>query len=177
MSRYVVMLRAVNVGGRKVGMARLRELFVEAGLQDVSSYIQTGNVIFSADRSPADAIAGLERDIEAEFGVPGILILRSGAELAAVVGANPYLDREPDQAKLHVTFLVEAPAADKVAATTVPAGETAEFEVAGRDVYLHTPDGYGRTKLTNSYLERRLGTSGTTRNWRTVLKLRDLTSG
>jgi len=176
-SRHVALLRAVNVGGRKVAMARLRELFAGAGFTDVSTYIQTGNVIFTSDRPPGPRISELERQIDVEFGVPGTVILRSAAELAAVIGANPYLDREPDQAKLHVTFLVGTPDPAKVAAASVPAGESAEFQVTGRDVFLHTPDGYGRTKVSNSYLERRLGTPGTTRNWRTVLKLHGLVAG
>jgi uncharacterized protein (DUF1697 family) len=176
-SRYVAMLRAVNVGGRKVPMARLRELFDEVGFTDVSTYIQTGNVIFTSDRSPGSRISDLEHRIDAEFGVPGTVILRSAADLAAVIEANPYLDDEPDQAKLHVTFLVGTPDPAKVAAAVVPAGETARFRVVGRDVFLHTPDGYGRTKVSNSFLERRLGTPATTRNWRTVLKLHDLAAG
>jgi uncharacterized protein (DUF1697 family) len=91
-----------------------------------------------------------------------------------VVAANPFLDGSADLAKLHVTFLAEAPDPERAARLEAPAGQPDELSLAGREVYLHTPDGYGRSKLSNAFLEKRLGVAATTRNWKTVGKLKEL---
>ncbi|WP_309140055.1 DUF1697 domain-containing protein [Micromonospora sp. 4G55] len=105
------------------------------------------------------------------------VLVRSGAELAAVVDGSPYAGRQDDPTRLLVAFLATAPTKAKAAALTVPGNENVEFTVAGREVYLHFPDGgYGRSKFTNAYLEKQLGVVATTRNWKSVRALRDLTA-
>lgn len=176
MTAYVALLRAVNVGGTKVVMKELRALFVDLGYADATTYLQSGNVVFTG---PADAEAALASEIRermaADLGVDAHILVRGHDHLATVVAGNPYLDRTDDPTKLHVTFLAEPSAEpDRL---VVPPGETAELTLAGRDVYLYCPDGYGRTKLNNMYLERRLRVPATTRNWRTVTTLCEMTSG
>jgi uncharacterized protein (DUF1697 family) len=93
-----------------------------------------------------------------------------------VLGGNPFVKGKKDPTKLHVTFLAENPARAKVSKLDPERAEPDEFRVVGRQVYLHCPNGYGRSKLTNAYFEKQLGVPATTRNWRTVTKLGELTS-
>ena len=179
MTTYVALLRGINVGGRtRVGMDDLRRLFVALGHADVKSYVQSGNVLFSSPVEESSRLIGdIERRIARDLGVTVTVLLRTKDDLARVVANNPFVSRETDPAKLHVTFLADAPDHERVARLDTPSGGPDEFSLAGREVYLHCPHGYGRTKLNNAYLERRLGVAATTRNWNTVTKLCDLASG
>ncbi|MER7457549.1 DUF1697 domain-containing protein [Micromonospora sp. NPDC126480] len=175
MTRWVALLRGVNVGGVRVGMADLRRVVAGLGHEDVKTYLQSGNVVFGSGTRDADALArGIETAL-AELGAAVPVLVRSGREMAALAGGNPYAAGEDDPTKLHVTFLATAPAVPAVAGLTVPGGENVAFTVTGREVFLHYPDGgYGRSKFTNNYLEKRLGVVATTRNWRSVRALADL---
>ncbi|MEU7994077.1 DUF1697 domain-containing protein [Micromonospora sp. NPDC049060] len=179
MDRWVALLRGVNVGGAKVAMADLRRLVTDLGHQDVQTYLQSGNVVFGSTVRDADALArGIERAIADELGLTVPVLVRSGRELAAVAGGNPYAGREDDPTRLLVVFLATAPDPAAVAALTVPDGENLAFSVAGREVYLHYPDGgYGRSRFTNNHLEKKLGLVATTRNWRSVRALAGMSTG
>ncbi|MFI7578034.1 DUF1697 domain-containing protein [Micromonospora sp. NPDC049497] len=176
MDRYVALLRGVNVGGAKVGMADLRRLVTNLGHDDVKTYLQSGNVVFGSSVRDAEALAGgIERAIAGELGLTVPVLVRSGREMAAVAGGNPYADREEDPTRLLVAFLATAPKKSTVDALAVPGGENVAFTVSGREVFLHYPDGgYGRSRFTNAYLEKKLGVVATTRNWRSVRALADL---
>lgn len=176
MTRYVAMLRAVNLGGdSSMVMTELRQVFVDQGYTDAKTYIQTGNVVFGAPGQNEDeVVARIRGGISGRWGKDVPVLLRSLAEMDAVIAANPYLAEQDDPTKLHVTFLDKDPGADRQAALASPAGETGTLALVGRDVFVHVPDGYGRSKLTNAFIEKRTGTVGTTRNWRSVLKLRDM---
>lgn len=180
------MLRAVNVGGRKVAMKALQQVFVDLGYEDAATYIQSGNVVFTGPAGPAGGQAaalraavarGIEERIAADLGVPTSVLLRSGPELDKVVAANPFLAGGAEAAHLHVTFLAAAPDTAKTKAVDPDGYPPDRFEIIGREVYLHCPDGYGRSKLTNAFWERRLGVAATTRNWRSVTTMRDLALG
>ncbi len=177
MKTYVALLRGVNVGGRaKVSMSELRRLFDDLGYAEAKTYIQSGNVIFKASLSnPAGAATEIAGRIEQDLGVACGVLLRSDADLVAVLGANPYLLTDSvDMKTLFVAFLDRRPTREQSSKLVVPPGETAEFTLSGREIYLHYPDGYGRTKLSNTYIEKRLGVVATTRNWNTVNKLHEL---
>lgn len=176
MRTYAALLRGVNVGKNKLAMTDLRSLLTDLGGQDVRTYLQSGNAVFGHATTDLAHLARAIEDGLAGSGVSSKVLLRTGEQLAGVLAGNPYLSREPDPVKLHVTFLAEAPDAERVEQLQVPAGETAVFHLAGKEVYLHCPDGYGRTKLTNSFFESRLGAVATTRNWRTVTALTELTA-
>jgi len=179
MAVYVALLRGINVGGRTiVGMADLRRVFADLGLDDAQTYLQSGNVVFRApDELPAELAGHIEAHIARELGVTTTVLLRTGDELARIVATNPFIGQEADFAKLHVTFLAVVPDESRVATFQVPAGQPDELALIGREVYLHCPNGYGRTKLNNTFIEKRLGVVGTTRNWNTVTRLRDMTEG
>lgn len=178
MTKYVAMLRGINVAGNtRVKMDDLRRIFSNLGNTDVQTYLQSGNVVFSSSETdPSKLETASEEAIAAELGLQIAVLVRTHDDLAKVLTANPYLDRETDLTKLPVTFLAAEPEADKVAALQVPAGESAVCTVLGREVYLHCPDGYGRTKLNNAFLERKLGVKATTRNWKSVTTLHDMSA-
>ncbi len=175
MSTYVALLRGINVGGKAVvPMAELRDLLSSLGHDDVVTYIQSGNAVFDSPRAAAEVAAELEAGIEQAFGVRTPVLLRTSAELAGVVAANPFLEPDADLAKLYVVFLESEPAPSAVAALDPDRSPPDELAVLGREVYLRLPNGAGRTRLTLDWLERQLGTRGTARNWRTVTKLVEL---
>jgi uncharacterized protein (DUF1697 family) len=171
----VALLRGINVGGKnKVPMAELRELFATLGHEDVVSYIQSGNVVFTSPVKPAQAAGDIAAAIKKEFGLPVPVIVRTRAELAKVTTSNPYLKRGADASKLHVTFLADRPTAAAIKQLDPDRCPPDKFTVQGKEIFMFMPNGMGRTKLTIDYFEKRLGTQGTARNWNTVNKLLDL---
>jgi uncharacterized protein (DUF1697 family) len=206
METYIAMLRGVNVGGRTLAMADLRTILAGLGLEDVRTYLQSGNAVFRAEPPDGGETGGGTRElaarievrIERDLGPRVAVLVLAAADLARVVAGNLFArDTGVEPSHLHVTFLfppdddfgttagVAAAATYKAAfdKLSLPAGpgERAAFEgvptLASPVIYLHLPDGYGRSKLTNAYFERMLGTAATTRNWRTVNALADLASG
>ena len=174
MTTYIALLRGVNLGARnKVSMADLRTMIESLGAEDVQTYVQSGNVVFKSRVRSAATLAGdIERRISRELGLEIRVVLRTDKQLAKIVAGNPFAATQSEGTKLHVTFLAEAPKASLTRAL-----EPDEFQIKGREVYLHTPKGYGRSKLSNAYFEKQLGVAGTTRNWNTVTKLAELASG
>jgi uncharacterized protein (DUF1697 family) len=177
MGTFIAVLRSINVGGRnRVPMADLRALMSSLGFGDVTTYVQSGNVVFTAAGS-RQAIAGaIEEQISAELGLAVPVIVRSKRQLQGIVAGTPFAGLDVDPKVLHVTFLAQRPEPGGVAELAGRAGQfgTDECEVIGEDVYLYCPGGYGETKLSNAFLERRLGVTATTRNWRTVTTLAEM---
>jgi uncharacterized protein (DUF1697 family) len=162
---FIALLRGVNVGGRKVPMSELRTRFDELGHTDVRTYIQSGNVVFDAKGQPARVRAEIEQALQRAFGFEIAVLLRTPAELASVVKRNPF------GGDAYVTFLDVQPERGFVAAIDADAYLPDEFVVDGREVYVRCPNGYGRTKINNTFFERKLATRATTRNWNTVTLL------
>jgi uncharacterized protein (DUF1697 family) len=173
----VALLRGVNVAGKnRIPMSELKSLLSSLGLQDVVTYIQSGNVVFRSPGGDAHAVADdIEQRIAKDFGVDVTVLLRTPAELKSVAGSNPFLSREADLSKLYVVFLSDRPAANGVAGLDPERSAPDEFSVRGREIYLHLPNGSGRSKLTIDYFERRLVVAATARNWNTLIKLVALT--
>jgi uncharacterized protein (DUF1697 family) len=169
-----VLLRGVNVGGHnKVPMARLRELAEGLGYTDVATYLQSGNLVVSADAQPAKVEAAIADGLRTELDVNVAVMVRTSKELAAVIAANPFGD-DTDPKRLLVSFLAAKPAAKTVRALDPNEFDPERFEFGDRCMYQWLPDGVGRSKLAAAPWDRRLGVKGTGRNWRTVLALRDL---
>jgi uncharacterized protein (DUF1697 family) len=173
MPEYVVLLRGINVGGKSLKMGPLVELFEAMNLREVRTYIQSGNVLFSATAKDAGNIKErLQARIAEQFGLEVTVILRTREELRKVIENNPLLEagsREVE--RMHVTFLEEEPNSKPPADLPGAQGTMDEFSIAGKEVYLYCPGGYGKTVYSNSYFEKSLGVKATTRNWRTVNKL------
>lgn len=160
---YVALLRAINVGGTgMLPMAELRSMCEEIGFEAVKTYIQSGNVVFRSSLKEADVQAKLEKALEKALGkTPGV-ILRSRAELEKVASGSPFPHAKPNF--LLVTFLPEPPPKDALEALSAPGGE--EVKIVGREIYIHFPDGSGKSKLKLPALK-----PGTARNLNTVRKL------
>src|SRR3954464_4929076 len=171
MSRHVALLRAVNVGGRKLSMDDLRGLVTDLGATDVQTYVQSGNVVFTA---PKQVAAGLAAAVSAHCGFDVRILVRSGRDLASLIDRQPLAGPGP---AWHVTSPASTPKAAAVAAIDGTAYSPDEFAVVRREVYLRTPNGYGRTKLNNTFWERKLEIDATTRNWRTVRALAEMAAG
>ena len=167
----VAFLRGINVGGHHlVPMADLRELFAELGYPGAATLVQSGNVLFRTDGADLAPIAAeLERGFEARFGFASPFVLRGAAEMGEVVSRNPFPAITQTPARLHVVFLADAPASEIVAGLDPGQSPPDEFVVDGRHVYVHYPNGSGRSRL-----KLNLGTVATARNWNTVSKVLEL---
>jgi uncharacterized protein (DUF1697 family) len=177
MTRYAALLRGINVGGHaRVPMVDLRDACVGIGLRDVATYIQSGNMAFSSDQSERELVPLIEAAIVAKFGFHVPVILRSHAELQAIEDANPYPDLALAEPKfLSVQAFSEPLSPTLVAKLNPDLAPPEHFTIVGRDLYLHLPNGIGRSKLAE-HLGAKLGKLGTVRNWNTVLKLLEMTA-
>lgn len=175
MKSWIALLRGINVGGHnKVPMAELREACGEAGFVDVATYIQSGNVALRADGSARKVAERLRALLTERFDVDVPVVLRSVGDVERVATSNPYLEEGVAEKELHVGFFLDRPRAARLADLPEQPPGRESFRVVGAEVYLHYPDGLGRSKLTSAWLDRAFGTTVTVRNWRTVNKLVDL---
>ncbi len=171
---WVALLRGINLGSRnRVPMAELRRVLEDAGCASVTTYIQSGNVVFRKRASDRSALARkLERTVKESFGVESAVVLRMFAELRKVARSHPF---GRDTSKSHVAFLAQKP--DRAGVRRLASLDIApdEVKVVGSDVYLRYPNGMQGAKLSAAALERNLGAAATVRNWRTVTRLVELT--
>jgi uncharacterized protein (DUF1697 family) len=173
---HLALLRGINVGGKnKLPMKDLIEIFVQAGCDNVQTYIQSGNVIFAAAPALATRLAALiTAQIAKRFGYQIPIVLRTAKELDAVVRHNPFLKAGAPEDTLHVMFLADLPNPRSVVALDPNRSPGDAFLVRGQEVYLQLPNGVANSKLTNAWFDAKLDTTSTARNWRTVLKLFEL---
>lgn len=166
MSVHVALLRAINVGGTgMLAMADLRAICEALGFSDVKTYIQSGNVLFRSGLPAPDAAAKLDAALGERLGkAPGVMI-RDGQQLQVIADASPFPDARSNL--LHVVFLPSAAPTDALGKLVAPDGE--EVHVAGHEIYVHYPNGSGRSKLKLPALK-----AGTARNLNTVRKLAEL---
>ncbi|HET8673989.1 MAG TPA: DUF1697 domain-containing protein [Thermoleophilaceae bacterium] len=172
MPSYVALLRGVNLAAHnRVAMADLRRVLTDAGFSDVATHLQSGNAIFGArQRSSAAVEKAVEKVLSSELGLDIDVMVRTAAELAAVVEGTPY----PAGKTLYVAFLKSEPQPEAVAALEPARFEPERFELRGRELYLHYPNGYGRTKMGGAYFERVLKVPATVRNWNVTSALAEL---
>ncbi len=173
---HIALLRGINVGGKhKLPMSELAALFAEAGCDEVRTVIQSGNVVFRATQALTERIPALIADVIADrygFRVP--VVTRTAPEIREVARGNPFIAAGVDTGKLHVAFLADEPSPELIALLNPDRSPPDEFVASGREIYLHLPNGVARTKFTNDYFDRTLGTTSTIRNWRTLLMLLEL---
>ena len=177
MPTYVSLLRGINVSGqKKINMKDLAVLYESLGFLNVRTYIQSGNVVFE---SPGSDAARLEKDIarsiHRQYGFEAPVLVRTGKQMTLTVKGNPFLkEKGVDLSKLHVTFLDQAAAKDKMKQLEAIDAGADRCRVIGCDVYLYCPGGYGKTRLSNSFIEKQLAVGATTRNWKTVNALHEI---
>ncbi|GHJ48418.1 hypothetical protein Cs7R123_57600 [Catellatospora sp. TT07R-123] len=177
MNRYVALLRGINVGRNKqIPMADLKDLLAGLGHTDVSTYLRSGNALFTSDGTDEEALAEqISAAIAARFGAQVGVLVRGRDELAAITAADPLADRVTDPARYLVVFL-SAPVTQAVVDGIDRAAYGTEVMVAGRrEVYVWLPDGIADSKLTQAFFQKRLSVdTATARNWNTVTKLTTL---
>jgi len=172
MTACIALIRGINVGGRqRMAMPELVAVFEAAGCRDVATVIQSGNVVFrhpaAGSRSLQDSIG---RRIERHFGfLPGIVYLRQ-QEFRQAMAANPFPAAEAAPDRLHLWFTHELPTAPDSKKMQSLAARGENVALVGRVLYLHAPEGIGRSKLAAA-AERLLGVAATARNWRTVTRI------
>ncbi|MBC7552742.1 MAG: DUF1697 domain-containing protein [Taibaiella sp.] len=176
MTRYVALLRGINVAGQKsVKMDALKTLFTANDFSNVATYIQSGNVFFDAAEEETGCLTQrIESMLKESLGFHVTTIVRKQAEIEKVIAANPYSESVTDEnLKVYVCFLSALPEPEKIPPmkSVLVGGE--DFTVIDRELYLITP-AYGNTKLSNSYIEKKLALQSTARNWATVNKLASL---
>ncbi len=174
----IVLLRGINIGPRnRIAMPTLRELLTDAGFEDVRTYVQSGNIVLRSKLKPAKLEQECERMIKAEFGLEIPVVVRTRAELAAVVKRNPLAKVAENHKRYQVSFL-SAPLApevvDKLTAAVV-APEQVVFD--GREIYSWHAEGVARSKLWNAVASKGLGVKATARNWTTVTTLLEMADG
>ena len=180
MAVYISLIRGINVGGHKIiKMAALRALYDSMGLAGAQTLLQSGNVVFSADNpDPADLARQIKAGIEKSFGFPADVILRTAGEWEAVIRRNPFRkEAEIAPSKTAVMFLSGPPGTAAQESLENAHSGPEKIHFAGQELYLYYPDGMGRSKLTNVFIERHLGLTGTARNWNTVMKLAHMADG
>ena len=177
MQTYIAMLRGINVSGQKmIKMEALRVALAELGLNNIRTYIQSGNIIFeSPEKESGSLVKLIEAKILEKFGFQVPVIIRTPNEIKDAIATNPFLKTDSlDNAKLYLTFLAEIPGPDKIEKLNTFSYSPEEFILINKDVYLYCPSGYGNAKLNNNFFENKLKTKATTRNWQTVNKLLEL---
>lgn len=173
MQQYIAIIRGINVGGHNsVNMQVLRESMEKNKFKEVRTYIQSGNIVFRSDASSVAVIENsLSKILKDKFKVSVPVLVRDEKEWTRTVKRNPFLNETDDLTKLLVTFLSAKPSAASVKAISHIQFPHDEFVVDGRDVYLFCKENYGKSDIPNTFFEKQLKVTGTTRNWRTVLEL------
>ena len=177
MNHYISLLHGINVGGqRRIRMEELRALYESLNFNNVRTYLQSGNVIFDSHKSSISGLTNtIETAIEQTFGFSVTTLIRTKKEFYNLIESNPFLDEcNGDITRLHVTFLSDTPSSSSVIEIKEVDCGSDQLFISGKEIHLYCPNGYGRTKLSNSFFERKLGMSATTRNWKTVTTLFDL---
>ncbi|KAB2917657.1 MAG: DUF1697 domain-containing protein [Bacteroidetes bacterium] len=179
MKKYIAILRGVNVSGHNImPMKELKAAMEKAGFSNVATYIQSGNVVFEhSGTSENEQAAKLTALIKSTFGYDVPVLVRTVDYMKQVHESNPFFKREDvDTEKLHITFLGDEPLAQNIATANTYSYLPDEFIIEGKAVYVYCPNGYGNTKLTNTFFEGKLKVAATTRNLKTVVKLIEMGS-
>lgn len=175
MTRFVALLRAVNVGGRKLPMAELRALCGALGWSEVVTYIQSGNVVFAASGRAAGLEAELEAAVADRFGFHSDVIVRSARSWPEILASNPFEAQSRTEPNRVLAGLAKArlrPDAAAVIAAKAAQGE--RVEQSGETLWFHYPAGVGTSKITPKLIDRAAGSPVTTRNWTTMLRLGEM---
>lgn len=174
MTTYVSILRGINVSGKNlIKMDALRRLYENLHFRNVTTYVQSGNVFFTGKNTKPDELAQtIKLQIEKEFGFDVPVIVLTVEKLKQIIESNPFVnDSNRDKAFLHVTFLFSEPDESDFNAIEEKKLKGEEIFFSGNAVYLYCPNGYGKSKLSNIFLEKKLKVEATTRNWKTTNEL------
>jgi uncharacterized protein (DUF1697 family) len=179
MNTYIALLRGINVSGqRMIAMKDLKALFQKWWYEQVMTYIQSGNIVFKSQETNTKK---LWRDIAAlihhQYGFEVPVMILTEDDIRDILENNPYNDGKKDITKLHVTLLDTTPETKLLASIRDENYQSDEFTLQWKTIYLYCPDGYGMTKFSTMFFEKKLGVTATTRNWKTMQALRELITG
>ena len=178
MNKYIAILRGINVSGqKKIKMVELKAIFENLDLENVQTYIQSGNVLFdSSVTSKIDLKIIIEAVIVKTFDFEVPVEIRTKSEIELIIENCPYgaIDIDNDGTKVMVSFLSSRPSKAKLDAIKKYVVSPEKLIVIGKEVYLHCPNGYGKSKLSNVFLEKKLGVTATTRNLKSIIKFKEL---
>ena len=180
MNTYISMLRGINVGGtKKVLMKDLVGLYESCGFTSVSTYVQSGNVVFDSREKNTEKLSEtIENKIEQKLQFSCRCNHRTPQDLEKIIAKNPFLRKTSVVPQtLYVTFLSDAPDAQTLLDLQKVNSGADGFATNDREIFVHCPGGYGRTRLTNNFFETRLKRTATTRNWKTITTLLDMAAG
>lgn len=155
-------------------MADLKSMCEKLGLKNVTTYIQSGNLIFNSEKPNSELENDLEKAINENFGFDVPVIVRTEKELENSINNNPFIDKEADIKQLHLTFLKEKPNKENLEKTLTFNYEPDKFKIENKDTFIYCSGKYHESKLTNNFFEKQLKVGATTRNWKTVMKLLEL---
>ena len=178
MTAFVSLFRGINVGGyHQIRMADLKELHESLGLRDVLPYIQSGNIVFKSDGADAAQLQRqIEEGFESKFGFHVEVFVRTSDELKDIIEKNPFQNQQSKESKwITVMFLATHPSATAQEDLLKTYVGPEEIFIIGKEMYIYYTNGIGRSKLSGSFIEKKLKTFGTARNWNTILKLQELT--
>ncbi len=171
MPAFISLLRGINVSGqRKIRMADLKDAYEALNLTNVNTYVQSGNVVFNCKIRSASKMAELlKQQVESCFGYDVTVMVRTPSDFERIIKSNPFAAQaKTDPSKVYVTFLAASPSGSMVKSVENADTRGDEFLLGREEIFLHCPNGYGRTKLNNAFFERKLKMPATTRNWKTV---------
>jgi len=176
MSRFIALLRGINVSGqKKIKMSELKTLFENLKFQDVETYIQSGNVIFFSKEKSTTKIANkISSGIKNKYNFEVQLLILTPQEIKQALKNNPFIKRKKEIERLYATFLSAVPSIEMVNKLNEMSFLPEEYSINEKIIYLFLPNGAGKAKLNNNYLENKLKVIGTTRNWKTVTTLSEL---
>ncbi|OGU56465.1 MAG: hypothetical protein A2X64_03380 [Ignavibacteria bacterium GWF2_33_9] len=176
MNKKIALLRGINVGGKRIIlMPELKLLCENLGWEQVETFIQSGNIIFNSNQDIFELEKCLEIAIMGKYGFDVPVIIRSSSELQDAIDRNPFFDGNADIDGLALTFLKNKSTKENEEKTKSYNYEPDKFIIVGKNVFLRIQGNYHLTKYTNNFFEKKLNTEATTRNWKTVLKLFELT--
>jgi uncharacterized protein (DUF1697 family) len=177
MEKYIVFLRGINVSGQKlIKMVELRELLKINGFQNLKTYIQSGNLVFDYEGSKSEIESKIQKLIKESYGFEVPMIVLNKEEMENIFSQNPFNMSETDMKRFCVVFLKSKPDQNLVKEIEGISFDGEELSVIDDKIFLHCPNGFGRTKLNNNFFEKKLKTEATTRNWNTCLKVKELAS-
>ncbi len=178
MQTYIALLRGINIGGRKkVLMKDLKQIFLDLSFSNIHTYIQTGNILFSSHskENPIELANKIKEVITINYDFEVPIIVKKGNEWNTLVANNPFTKKEEIPIEyLHATFLKETPPKKQIEELEKNTFSPDQFKIIDKTVYIYCPRKYSETKLGNTFLEKKLKVQATTRNWKTVLKILEL---
>lgn len=172
MTTYLALLRGINVGGKNIiKMKELKRLFEELGFEKVTTYIQSGNIVFQSVEDAGEVQAQMEQVIEKTYGFSVPIVVRSDKEFLDIIKNCPYpADSLPEGESVHLTLFGSEPSQESI--LRLPKFEDEECHVQGKEIYLYLKKSFKDSKLAVHL--HKLGVPATTRNWKTVRKLESL---